>query len=127
MTTKTCSKCNTEQPLDNFHKNKTTIDGYVYHCKSCRKEESLKLYGLTLQDYDDLLKEQNGCCKICGTTDPRGQSKAGRFYVDHNHKTGKVRGLLCHDCNTAIGLLKDSPAIVAKAWDYLVGEGYYGK
>lgn len=125
--TKTCSKCNTEQSFDNFHKNKKNEDGYHYHCKSCRKAESLKLYGLTLQDYDDLLKEQNGCCKICGTTDPRGQSKAGRFYVDHNHTTGKVRGLLCNDCNTAIGLLKDNPAIVAKAWDYLVGEGYYGQ
>jgi len=127
MTSKTCSKCNTEQSFDNFHKNKKNEDGYHYHCKSCRKEESLKLYGLTLQDYDDLLKEQNGCCKICGTTDPRGQSKAGRFYVDHNHTTNEVRGLLCNDCNTAIGLLKDSPKIVAKAWGYLVGEGYYGK
>jgi hypothetical protein len=124
---KTCTKCNEKKSIDSFHKNKKNEDGRHYHCKACRKEESLKLYGLSLQDYDDLLASQDGCCKICKTTDPRGQSKAGRFYVDHNHTTGKVRGLLCNDCNTAIGLLKDSPKTVAKALEYLLEEGYYGQ
>lgn len=126
MKSKSCTNCNTEKDITAFHKNCGNLDGYAYHCKACRKQESLRQYGLTLESYDKLLQEQNGVCKICYTNDPRGQSTAGRFYVDHNHKTGKVRGLLCNDCNTAIGLLKDSPLITNNALQYLLKEGHYG-
>jgi hypothetical protein len=125
--TKSCTKCGDIKPLTEFHKNSKNNDGYAYHCKACRKEESLKTYGLTLEDYDDLLDKQNGCCAICGTEDPRGQSKAGRFYVDHNHKTGEVRGLLCNDCNTALGLFKDSTELLASGIKYLNSKGTYGE
>jgi hypothetical protein len=122
---KKCTKCEEEKCKSLYHKNCKNTDGLHYHCKACRKAESLKQYGLTLESYDELLQEQGGVCKICLTDDPRGQSKAGRFYVDHNHRTGQVRGLLCNDCNTAIGLLKDSPAIAEVAHQYLLREGNY--
>lgn len=122
---KSCSKCKEIKPLEDFHKNKKNEDGLHYHCKVCRKEESLKTYGLTLDTYDELLKQQKGVCAICSTDDPRGQSKAGRFYVDHNHQTGEVRGLLCNDCNTALGLFKDSQLLLLKAEQYLDKRGSY--
>ena len=124
--TKECTKCLVSKPLDEFHKNKKNLDGLSYHCKCCRKEETLKLYGLSLEDYSEILKSQDYCCKICKTKEPRGQSKKGRFYVDHNHTTGKVRGLLCNDCNTALGLFKDDPNVLHKAIQYLKNEGHYG-
>lgn len=123
---KECTKCLSTKSYDYFHKNSKNNDGHHYHCKDCRKEETLKAYGLSLKDYNDLLEEQEYKCKICQSKDPRGQSKEGRFYVDHNHKTGKVRGLLCNDCNTAIGLLKDDPLILKTALEYLVTQGHYG-
>jgi hypothetical protein len=125
--TKQCSKCGFEKCVTLFHKNCKNLDGLHYHCKACRKEESLKLYGLTLGDYAVLLEEQGYCCKICKSKEPKGQSTDGRFYVDHNHKTGEVRGLLCNDCNTALGLLKDSPELLAKAGLYLLTHGHYGE
>ena len=126
MKTKRCTKCSLFKCKSLFHKNYKNLDGLHYHCKACRKEESLKLYGLTLGDYAVLLEEQNYSCKICETKEPKGQSKDGRFYVDHNHNTGEVRGLLCNDCNTALGLLKDSPELVKKAGLYLLTNGHYG-
>ena len=57
-------------------------------------------YGITLADYDRMESEQGGKCKICSTTEPKGM---GRWHVDHCHSTGKVRGLLCNNCNTKLG------------------------
>ena len=59
-----------------------------------------------------MVLDQDGGCKICGT-------KESKLYVDHDHGTGKVRGLLCHCCNAGIGLLKDSPDIMQKAIQYV--------
>ena len=61
---KQCTKCNKTKEEKHFHKNIKNNDGLHYHCKACRKEESLKQYGLTLKDYDDLLAKQEGKCKI---------------------------------------------------------------
>ena len=123
---KKCTKCNTSQTKDNFHKNSKNPDGLHCHCKACRKEESLKAYGLSLKEYNELLESQGNCCCICQTKVPRGASKKGRFHVDHNHTTGEVRGLLCHDCNTGLGLFKDDPNVLSKAIEYLVTKGHYG-
>ena len=77
----------------------------------------LKKYGLTEESYQALLRAQEGRCAICATDQPlRCRSL---LYVDHCHTTGTVRGLLCHPCNAAIGLLKDDPALLAKAAAYL--------
>lgn len=74
-------------------------------------------YGITLADYDQLVLDQDGCCAICGTTNPGGRN--GRFCVDHNHVTGKIRGLLCSPCNRALGGFHDDPQLLQIALDYL--------
>lgn len=74
-------------------------------------------YGLTVADYDAILARQKGRCKICGGG-PNGRQK-DRFHVDHDHATGKVRGLLCYRCNKMVGLAGDSAETLMKAASYL--------
>ena len=76
-----------------------------------------KLYGLTIEEYDVMLKKQDNICAICKTDTPGGM---GRFYVDHNHVTNKVRGLLCHNCNFVIGHAKENADILYNASTYLL-------
>lgn len=79
----------------------------------------LKLrYGIGLEEYKKLLAGQGDCCKICKSTAP-GRKDVNRFAVDHCHTTGKVRGLLCSKCNTAIGLLNENPLLFDEAKKYL--------
>lgn len=79
-----------------------------------REYHLLRKYGITLDDYQKLYDEQNGVCAICGKP-----CDLGRLAVDHDHETGRIRGLLCRRCNTAIGLLGDSLDGVLRAVDYL--------
>jgi hypothetical protein len=79
-----------------------------------RKHKLKSIYGITLEDYKNILNKQNGKCAICGEP-----SINKRFSVDHNHTTGKVRGLLCNNCNTGIGLLKENLEIIQRALLYL--------
>ena len=67
-----------------------------------------------------VLGAQNGVCAIC--CDPKGHEPGcgNRLYVDHDHLTGRVRGLLCHYCNTGIGNLKDDPEIILAALNYVL-------
>ena len=74
-----------------------------------------KKYGITEADFERMKVEQGEVCKICGGP-PNGK---GTFHVDHDHKTGKIRGLLCHKCNTALGLFNDDPSLMAKAAEYV--------
>jgi hypothetical protein len=75
-------------------------------------------YGLTLEEYDILLKSQNNVCAICGK-----ESKKKAMCVDHDHVTGKIRGLLCDLCNTGLGAFHDNPKLVAIAAEYLIQQG----
>jgi hypothetical protein len=77
-------------------------------------------YGITQQDYENMIVEQNSKCAICGTDNPR--SKDNLWHIDHCHKTKKVRGLLCQNCNTGLGKFKDDLIILQKAVEYLKGE-----
>ena len=100
---------------------------WVY-CEECRKVQRrehglLANYGITTKQYNELLRKQDYSCAICGTKDPRHK---GHFHVDHNHLTGEIRGLLCHGCNTALGLFCDSTIILSKAIIYLNNKGSYG-
>jgi hypothetical protein len=82
----------------------------------------LKKKGLTVEDYDWMLKEQGGVCKICKATKPGEASGKTRVWsVDHCHETGKVRGLLCHRCNLGLGLFRDRPDLLVAAIEYLKG------
>lgn len=83
------------------------------------KQRDLKYkirYGITIDDYNRLFEEQLGSCKIC----KRHQSLFKKaLHVDHNHETGKVRGLLCHSCNAGLGRFKENPVIIAAALEYV--------
>jgi hypothetical protein len=77
-------------------------------------------YGITIEEYDLLVQAQNGRCAICGTTNPGGRKV--RFCVDHDHITGKIRGLLCSPCNRALGGFHDDPQLLRVAINYLIKE-----
>ena len=87
--------------------------------KSLKRQSALlRNYGITTEDYDRILQSQAGNCATCGRTDS-GRPKNPRLVVDHNHKTGKVRGLLCSLCNVAIGMIQESPERLERIKTYL--------
>jgi hypothetical protein len=77
-------------------------------------------YGMTLDEYNELLEKQNYGCAICGNNNGNRV-----MFVDHNHETGEIRGLLCTRCNCAIGLFDDDVEKIAKSIDYLTGTTVY--
>jgi hypothetical protein len=132
--TKTCTKCGVTKDIVEFYKRggKQSPNTRHNHCKECTKkrvsatpsiikrEQALKrMYGITQQDYDVMLAEQNNQCAICKTTEPGGRHASNYFVVDHCHNTGKVRKLLCHHCNTALGLVGDNIDTLQKMIQYL--------
>lgn len=74
-------------------------------------------HGITKEDYNCMIDKQDNRCAICAKR--FGGEKHNKPHVDHNHTTGKVRGLLCFSCNTGIGQFKDNPAQVLRALNYL--------
>lgn len=83
------------------------------------RRANLKKYGITEDQYGEMLREQDGRCAIC-REQPDGVGKTGKvLHVDHDHKTGAVRGLLCRDCNPALGAFRDSPELLRRAAEYL--------
>lgn len=105
-----------------------TLSGYNNHfcrCDACRevaceyqREKNYReKYGISGEDYDRLLLDQDGRCRICRSASRRGR----RLMVDHDHRTSEVRGLLCFSCNIAIGYFADDPARLRAAADYLEG------
>lgn len=87
-----------------------------------RRMSLRKLYGMTVGDYDEKLKAQQGRCAICGADEPNGPGKKnGHFMVDHDHKTGAIRGLLCSNCNVLLGQASDDVSILEKAIQYSKG------
>ncbi len=79
-----------------------------------------KAYGITLDQYNEMLSKQEGKCMICKSNNNGFYNKKPKaFAVDHCHTTGKIRGLLCSDCNTGIGLLKDNIDLLNNAIKYL--------
>jgi len=84
----------------------------IKHALSKKRSILKHTYGITLEEYDAILKTQKGGCAIC-------KVKEKILCVDHCHKTGKVRGLLCHLCNRSIGMMKDDVRILESAIVYL--------
>jgi hypothetical protein len=132
LISKQCCTCKESLPVEQFHKNKSTKTGLANECKSCKRVRQqeynkanpdkwrelhfAKAYGIDVDEYNQLLAKQNGCCAICGTTEPK---DGRRFAVDHCHDTGKIRGILCRPCNSAIGYLNDDYQTILRAAAYL--------
>lgn len=86
------------------------------------KKHLLKTYGMTLKQYDEMLQKQHFVCAICNLPEKIKEVRTGmtrRLSVDHCHKTNKIRGLLCSQCNTAIGSLKEDINIISNMLIYL--------
>lgn len=120
---KVCFRCHELKPIEEFCNKLGSSDGKQSICRICdksrRRRERLKQwYDITHEDYERMLAIQNGACAICGT-DETGSKDKGWFSVDHDHKTGRVRGLLCANCNVGLGNMRDSVEILKKAIQYL--------
>lgn len=131
---KQCSKCGITKAKTEFYKEKRSKQGVQSMCKECfktwqqsdkgklasRKAHLQQQYSITLDDYDNMLQEQNHACAICGTDVKDCEKGSGNHLaVDHCHTTGKVRGLLCASCNILLGKAKDSVTILQSAISYL--------
>lgn len=114
-----CSTCKEIRDLDQFPTELKKKFGKSYTCRLCarkaHRKHELKKYGLTIESYEELLTKQEGRCAVCR------HEVEGLLHVDHDHETGRVRGLLCRECNRGIGLLGDSLEILESAVQYLRG------
>jgi hypothetical protein len=106
-----CKSCLAEYKRSYHQKNP---EQYQKHIEISRNSRLKRVFGITQDEYECLLKSQEGVCAIC-KLGPNGI----RLAVDHNHKTGQVRGLLCITCNTGIGMFKDDPDLLHRGIFYL--------
>ena len=124
---KTCSRCRIEKSVDKYHVNQSSLDSLYPQCKECESEGAKRyrrtgkgrvvirrvrlkgLYNLTEEEWDSLLKSQDGLCAICNTDKPGGKG----WNVDHCHICGGVRGILCRRCNLELGVIENW---VGKDW-----------
>ncbi len=129
---KTCSKCKQSKSPDEFYNTKRTYDGKQAYCKECQgiinkgwvgsNEDRVHThqmkyrYGISPVQYADMLEQQNGVCAVCGKTNKDGK----RLAVDHDHETLEVRGLLCHRCNVALGMVDDDVNILTNLIEYIL-------
>lgn len=130
MDTKTCTKCNETHPASHFGKSKKNKDGLSGQCKPCRRLDNSKhrlhnLYGLRISDFQKLWDRCGGKCEICRAEmtntllDGKPRNRKTQAHIDHCHKTGAVRGLLCSTCNMGLGSYKDDVALLEGAIKYL--------
>ena len=111
-----CTKCNEEKGKNEFYL-KDRNGRRDTTCKACRIiAQREKTLGVTQEQYLQMFTNQRGRCGIC---DKRLYSKRYKaFAVDHCHTTGRIRGLLCHQCNTGLGLFKDDPVALQRAIEW---------
>lgn len=122
-----CPRCERACPLEAFGRNRAAANGLTAYCKPCHnltsRENRERLhgstrnyhltarYGLTAVQVDELVAAQGGLCAIC--------RKRAPGHVDHDHETGRVRGVLCSGCNQGLGNFRDDTAALRAAIDYL--------
>lgn len=141
---KRCTVCQEEKGYDHYHNSKATKDGYGYRCKGCdraarlqyrednyerflevnRKKQLKCKYNLSVEDYETMLVAQSFSCAICqkhvnDNNGPSAKNGSQRLAVDHDHVTKNIRGLLCNNCNRALGLFNDDPELLVQAKRYL--------
>lgn len=118
---KLCYKCSKWKEESEFSPRKAEADGLYYYCKRCVRTPHLQKYGLTWEKYDALVEAQEGVCALCQQPPNRA------FDIDHDHACCSelpacgncVRGLLCFNCNSALGKLKDDVDTLKRAVAYL--------
>lgn len=132
---KSCNRCNEVKPLEDFVKRSNRPTPYQAYCKVCHNKSMRsvdrseymrgydlnKTYGISVDDFNQISESQNHQCAICKKT-AKEKIKVGKkkyLCVDHCHDSGKVRGLLCDQCNRAIGLLKEDLQLFTNAIEYL--------
>jgi len=140
---KRCTRCGEHKPRSEFYPHSQAQGGVHSRCRVCtnltsteyakanrdkacatqRKSKLKRNWGMTLDQFDSLLRAQGGGCAICGSKEPGG---TGRFHVDHCHATGSVRGLLCTRCNTGLGQFRDRPDLLRQAANYVEVGGPLG-
>lgn len=117
---KKCSQCKDTKRIEEFHKDSGRRDGLSVRCAECAKLNSRKAnyarLGITIEEYDRLFSKQEGRCAICHRH--RNELKQ-ELSIDHNHRNGKVRELLCVKCNSLLGYANDSVELLSNAIDYL--------
>ena len=131
-----CTKCLESKPISQFYKESKIPRGYRYNCKTCEaprfkkyREENRELVNTARLNwsrknqrnfppelFEQRFAEQNDSCAICKSPNAGGR---GAFHADHNHKTKQPRGVLCHNCNVALGNFQDDPEILQTAIEYL--------
>lgn len=113
---KECNICHILKRSSEFVRDKSRRDWLLPHCKICAKEKQLiRKYKITLGQWEDMFNKQGKKCAICGNNVT---SKIG-WVVDHNHKTGKNRAILCDHCNRMLGYAKENQNTLIAAADYL--------
>ncbi|MCX5379288.1 endonuclease VII domain-containing protein [Streptomyces sp. NBC_00091] len=115
---KLCRTCGEVKPHSEWHRRKSAPDGLATRCKACRKPRDSaghlkRKYGITEAERDQMIAAQGGLCCLC--------LRAPAVHVDHCHTTGRVRGVLCFNCNVGLGLLKENPDRFRRAAAYVEG------
>lgn len=105
-----------EDNLDRFRENQRRMRNTPEGKAKQRADHLKRKYGMTVQEYDTLLSKQGGCCAICGRK-PRPDIS---LHLDHDHRTGRLRGILCFRCNNALGDFDDGVALLQQALGYLL-------
>jgi hypothetical protein len=134
MDMKKCTNCKEHKDISEFKKSKRAKDGLDSWCKKCtsglraknlesyrkteRARELKQKYNITLQDYENMRIAQNFKCAICNKVET--ESYNNKLCIDHDHKTRKVRDLLCDKCNVGLGSFLDNPKSLIKASKYLI-------
>lgn len=101
----------TEKSRSYYQANKSAIQ------KRTKEWHIARTYGISLKKFRKMLKNQGNKCAICRSPVPDNPKR--RWHVDHNHKTGKIRGILCHNCNVALGHFKENKKVMKRAIKYL--------
>lgn len=125
---RTCSTCKIFKTSDQFRLEVDFRCNYGIAMRSkcivCDEERKWKAdlqrkYKITYEEYINLLESQNFCCAICKSSGTNNSRVKDRFFVDHDHKTKQVRGLLCSKCNQGLGQFNDNPNLLKQAIKYL--------
>lgn len=105
----------------NDNRNDKRKEWYVKNKDKIKDRQLKSLYGISLEEYMILVEQTGGVCPLCNTEFVLGRKSNKNPVVDHNHKTGKIRGIICGHCNSGLGCFKDNVNILGRAIKYLGG------